>query len=190
MDDAGIVLTRHRLDVDDYYRMAEAGILGEDDRTELIEGELIDMAPIGQGHASIVNRLTETLVLAFANRAIVSPQNPVRLDRFNEPQPDFAVFRPRDDYYETGERPGPADVLLLIEVADSSLRFDRAVKLPLYARAGIAEVWIVDLKRRVLNAYRRPAGDGYDEMTTYQAGDAVSLALAPDIRISLDRVFG
>ena len=81
-------------------------------------------------------------------------------------------------------------MLLLIEVADSSLRFDRSVKLPLYARAGIAEVWIVDLKRRVLNAYRRPAGDGYDEMTTYQAGDAIAIALAPDIRISLDRVFG
>jgi Uma2 family endonuclease len=190
MDDGRVVLTRHRLDADEYYRMAEAGILGEDDRIELIDGELIDMAPIGQDHASSVNSLNEALVLAFTGRAIISPQNPVRLDRFNEPQPDFAVFRSRADNYRTGERPGPADVLLLIEVADSSLRFDRTIKLPLYARAGIAEVWIIDLMRRVLNAYRRPAGDGYDEMTTHQPGDSVGLALAPDIRIPLDRVFG
>lgn len=190
MDEGSVVLTRHRLDVDEYYRMAEAGILGEDDRIELIDGELIDMAPIGDDHAWTVVALNEALVLAFAGRAMVSPQNPVRLDRYNEPQPDFAVFRARPDKYRTGERAGPADVLLLIEVADSSLRFDRSVKLPLYARAGIAEVWIVDLKRRVLNAYRRPAGDGYDEMTTHQAGDSVGLALDPDIRIALDRVFG
>jgi len=190
MDDAAVVPTRHKLDVDDYYRMADAGILRDGDRVELIDGELIDMAPIGQGHAAIVNGLTRALVIACGDKAIVSPQNPVRLNRLNEPQPDFAVFRPRADFYATGERPNPSDVLLLVEVADSSLRFDRTIKLPLYARAGIAEFWIVDLKRRVLDAYRRPAGSEYAEMTTHRPGDQLALAIAPEITVRLDLVFG
>ncbi len=190
MDDASVLLRRHKLDVDAYYQMAEAGILGEDDRVELIDGEVIDMAPIGQDHAAMVGSLNQALVLAFAGRAIVWPQNPIRLNRLNEPQPDFAVLRPRADFYRTGERPGPADVLLLIEVADSSLRFDRDVKLPLYARAGIPEVWIVDLKRRVLLAHRVPCEDGFGEMTTHQPRDTLVPALAPDIMLTLDRLFG
>ena len=131
MDDTDLVLTRHRLNVDDYHRMAEAGILGEQDRVELIDGDLIDMAPIGQDHIASVNGLAHALFLACGDRAIVSIQNPARLDRFSEPQPDAALFRPRADHYRTGAPPGPADVLLLVEVADSSLRYDRAVKLPL-----------------------------------------------------------
>lgn len=137
-----------------------------------------------------MNALNQALVLACGDRAIVSPQNPVQLDRLNEPQPDFTVFRPRADFYRTGNRPGPADILLLIEVPDSSLRFDRAVKLPIYARAGIGEVWIIDLKRRVLDRYRGPAGDGYQEKATHQPGDTIPLTLAPDIKVLLDRVFG
>ena len=148
------------------------------------------MAPIGQDHAAIVNRLTRALVMACEDRAIVSSQNPVRLDGVNEPQPDFAIFRPRADFYGAGERPGPSDVLLLVEVADSSIRFDRAVKLPLYARAGIPEVWIVDLKRRVLDVHRAPSGSSYSEMKTYRRGDTLGLAMAPEIRVTLDQVFG
>ena len=125
MDDAGVLPARRKLTGDDYRRMGEAGIFGEGDRVELIDGQLIDMAPIGQSHAGLVNGLTEALVMACAGRAIVSPQNPVRLDRTSEPQPDLAVLRRRADFYATGEPPGPADTLLLIEVADSSLRFDR-----------------------------------------------------------------
>ncbi len=190
MDDTEFVVRRHKLDVDDIYRMADAGILGEDDRVELIDGELIDMAPIGQDHAATVNRLTRALVMACEDRAIVSTQNPVRLDGVNEPQPDFAIFRPRADFYGAGERPGPSDVLLLVEVADSSIRFDRAVKLPLYAHAGIPEVWIVDLKRRVLDVHRGPSGGSYSELTTYQRGDTLGLAMVPEIRVTLDQVFG
>ena len=118
------------------------------------------------------------------------PQNPVRLDRSNEPQPDLAVLRRRADFYATGERPGPGDILLLVEVADSSLRFDRTVKLPLYARAGIGEVWIVDLQRRAIDTYRMPAGDAYGEMTTHQPDGRIALALAPEIVVTLDLVFG
>ena len=190
MDEAAFAPTRRKLDVNEYCRMAEAGILGKEDRVELIDGSLIDMAPIGQDHEATVNGLTEALVMACARRAIVSTQNSIRLDRWNAPQPDLAVLRRRADFYATGERPGPADVLLLVEVANSSLRFDRTVKLPLYARAGIAELWIVDMKRRVLEAHRNPAGDSYRETDTHQPGDQLALLLAPEIVVRLDLMFG
>lgn len=189
MDEINALVRRHKLDVDDYHRMAEAGILAEDDRVELIEGDIIDMAPIGEDHAATVGVLTGLLVRAFGERAIVWPQNPVRLDRMSEPQPDFTVLRPRADGYRNG-MPGPTDVLLLIEVADSSLRFDRAVKLPLYARAGIAEVWIIDLRRRVLLAHREPADGAFGRVSTHARDELVSPALAPDLLLPLDKVFG
>ena len=189
VSDTDEVLVRHKLNVDDYHRMGEAGILGEDDRVELIDGELIDMAPIGSDHVATVNGLTEALVLACTGRAIVSVQNPVRLDRLNEPQPDVAVFRLRADRYRSRDTAGPSDVLLLVEVSDSSLRFDRTVKLPLYARSGIAEVWVVDLQRRVLEAHRRPVGDAYTEIATHRADEAIRLAIAPDIEVKLSAVF-
>ena len=189
-DDSGVVLTRHKLSADDYHRMAEAGILGAEDRVELIGGEIIDMAPIGQDHAGTVGSLTEALVLAFAGRAIVFVQNPIRLDDRSEPEPDFAVLRRRTDFYRTGERPGPADVLLLIEVADTSLRFDRAVKLPLYARAGIPEVWIVDLRQRAVDVHRAPRDGRYTQVTTIGAGGVLNPVLAPEARITFEQVFG
>jgi Uma2 family endonuclease len=147
------------------------------------------MAPIGQGHEATLGVLNEARVLACAGRGIVWPQNSLRLNRLNVPQPDFTVLRRRADLYARGERPSPADVLLLVEVSDSSLTFDRTVKLPLYAHAGIGEYWIVDLKRRVLDAYRKPAGEGYIEMSTHLAGERIALALAPDIVVKLDLVF-
>ncbi len=189
MDDVAVLPSRHRLDVDDFYRMAEAGILGENQWVELIDGDLIDMAPTGQGHAGTVSRLNHDLVLASNGRAIVWSQSSIRLDRYNVPQPDLAILRYREDFYATGEPPGPPDVLLLIEVADSSLAFDRTVKLRLYARSGIAEVWIVDVRRGILEAHRNPAGDGYTETNTHRRGDHLALLLAPDIVIPLNLVF-
>jgi Uma2 family endonuclease len=135
-------VTRRRFTVHDYHRMGEAGILHEDDRVELIEGEIVEMAAIGTRHFSCVNGLTRLLVRGVGDEAIVSVQNPVRLDEHNEPQPDLTVLRVRD-YRES--LPVPEDVLLLIEVSDTTLRYDRGVKLPLYARAGIREVCILDL---------------------------------------------
>lgn len=190
MDDTRVLPARHRLDVDDYRRMGEAAILGQDDRVELIDGELIDMAPIGQDHAGTVDALTHTLVLAFSGQAIVRVQNPLRLDRFSEPQPDIAVLRPRSDFYRRGAPPGPPDVLLVIEVADTSLNYDRGVKLPLYARAGVAEVWIVDLRRRVMEAYREPTRDGYTKMATLGPADTVFPTLMPGIGLMLHEILG
>ena len=190
IDDETAGLTRRKLDVHDYHRMAAVGILGEDDRVELIEGELIAMVPIGWDHADTVNGLTKALVLACGDRAVVSVQNPVRLDRFNEPQPDFAVLRPRIGDRRAAGTPGPAEVLLLVEVANRSLRFDRQMKLPLYARFGIPEVWIVDLTGRVLERHRNPAAGAYADLTRHGPGEALSLAADPAITVRLDLAFG
>ena len=188
MDTDDAVIRRYKLDVDAYHRMGEAGILGPKDRVELIRGELVEMAPTGDDHAGSVNSLAEILFLACAGKAYVSVQTPVRLDRYNEPQPDFGISRLRDDRYWTG-RPGPADILLLIEVSDSSLRFDRTVKLPLYARTGVSEFWLVDLQHRTLEVYRRPEGAGFREAATYEPGDTVSPSLLPEVTIPVDRMF-
>ena len=189
MDAVAELLTRHKLDVYAYHRMGEAGILTEDDRIELINGELIEMAPIGQDHMAIANRLNEFLVLAVAGRAIVSVANPVRIDRLNELQPDFSILRRRMDFYGTGEFPHAPDVLLVIEVAKSSLRFDRKVKLPIYARAGIAEYWIVDVQHRLLEVYRSPVGDGYADVSTKRPGESVALTLMPEVEFAIGPMF-
>ena len=146
---------RRLLTVDEYHRMGEVGILTDDDRVELIEGELVAMAPIGSEHVAATNALTRLLVLAVGDRGIVSVQNPVRLTRRSEPQPDFAVLRPRDDYRST--LPRPEDTMLAIEVANISLDYDRIVKLALYARSGITEVWIVNLTAEESKSTNRPS---------------------------------
>ena len=182
-------ITRRKLDVAEYHRMAVAGILHEDDRVELIEGELVEMAPIGSPHSGTVNSLNRLLVRAAGDRAVVSVQNPVRLGDHSEPEPDFTLLRPRTDDYRL-RTPEAADVLLLIEVADSSLRYDRTVKLPLYARHGVAEVWIVDLERRTVEVYREPAGDSYGAVSREEAGAVLEPALLPGVAIPVADVLG
>jgi Uma2 family endonuclease len=151
---------RHRLSVRDYYRMAEAGILRPDERVELIEGEIIDMVPAGSRHAGTVNQLTSLLQKAVGEAAIVHVQNPLSLGEYSQPEPDLAVLRFRADFYKTAH-PVPADVLLVIEAADTSLSHDRDVKVPLYARHGVPEVWLLDLDRRRLTRYREPGEEAY-----------------------------
>jgi Uma2 family endonuclease len=163
-----------RFSVEDYHRMGEAGILGPELRTELIDGEVVEMPPIGHPHAGTVNLLSDLLKEAVGRKAIVAVQNPVWLDDYTEPLPDIALLRPRADYYRNGH-PTPDDVLLLIEVADTSLAYDRDVKLPRYARAGIPEAWLVDLGGRRLTIYRRPAQGAYTE--TIAAKDLRALAV-------------
>ncbi len=194
MEDAGGLLhhpwiVRWKLDVHEYHRMGEAGILTDDDRVELIEGELVQISPIVSGHSGTVNALTRLLVLAAGNRAMVSVQNPVRLDVHNEPQPDFALLRPRADDYRS-ELPAPADVLLLIEVADSSLRFDRLVKLPLYARHRIPEVWIVDLPAGAVEVCRGPTPEGYARVVREGRGASVEPEALPGLRLRVDAILG
>src|SRR5215831_302152 len=143
--------------VDDYHQMADAGILGPEDRVELIEGEIVQMAPIGYRHIACVNRANELLILALANKAIVSPQNAVRLTQWTEPQPDIVVFKLTPDFYET-RMPTAADALLVIEISDSSFKYDSNVKRPHYASAGVPEFWIEDLKNDLLLVFRDPVG--------------------------------
>jgi Uma2 family endonuclease len=150
----------HRLTVDDYQRMGRAGILPPHARVELIEGEIIDMAPIGTRHAGIVRQIARLLERAVGDAAIVSVQMPIRLDEWSEPQPDVTLLEPRADFYKAAH-PTPADVMLVVEVADSSLPHDRDVKLALYARHHIAEVWLVDLQHDEITRYRQPHPDGY-----------------------------
>ena len=155
--DTQSLLTRHRLSVADYYRMGEAGVFAPDARVELIEGEVIDMAPIGSRHGSAVKRLVSLLTSTLGSRVILAVQDPLRLSDLSEPEPDLMLLKPRDDFYADAH-PSAADVLLLIEVADTSARYDREIKLPLYARHGVPEVWIVDLEARLLRFYSLPAG--------------------------------
>jgi Uma2 family endonuclease len=177
-------VTRHRLTVTDFHRMGEAGILHEDDRVELIEGELIDMAPIGSRHASKVIQLTALFNALLSGRAIVSPQNPVRLGTYSEPQPDIAILRFRDDYYAAA-LPQPEDVLLLVEVADTTLQYDRDIKMPLYARHGIPEVWLVDVQHERVEMYLEPGSDGYRHIHRPDNTEQIAPSLLPDLFLRL-----
>jgi Uma2 family endonuclease len=175
--------------VDDYMRMLAAGILTEDDRIELIEGEIIEMSPIGDLHAACVIRLTMLLTRLVGIGALVSVQNPVRLDNYSEPQPDLALLRPRKDYYAQA-RPTPADVLLIVEVADSSIHYDRNVKVPLYARALIPVVWLVDLNGDAIEVYTQPANGAYQQFQVMQRGDHLTLESLPGLDIMVDDILG
>ena len=180
MDSVMPVVTAAPLHGGGYHRMAEAGILGEDSRVELIRGQIVDTAPIGAPHLGMVNRITRLLPGVLAGRGILSVQNPVRLDDGSEPEPDVAVLRPRADDYATAT-PCPPDVLLLIEVADTSLDDDRAIKVPLYAENGIAECWIVNLPERVVEVYRRPGNGRYADARRAGPGEILDIALLPGV---------
>ncbi len=178
---------KHLITVEEYYRMAEVGLLAPEARVELIEGEIIDMVPIGSRHNRAVTHLTRILTLAIGNRAIVQPQGPLRLNLRSEPEPDIAVLVPRADEYGTGHA-SAAEVLLLIEVSDSTLDFDRQVKLPLYARHGIAEVWIVDLQNGGIHFHRGPESGAYTEHSATREPGTVHLAALPGVEIDLSRL--
>jgi Uma2 family endonuclease len=178
---------RHRITVDEYYRMAEIGVLAPDARVELIEGEIIDMAPIGTEHGSVVDLLNRHLVRAAGDSAIVRIQGAVRLSHITEPEPDVAVLRPRPDFYRHAH-PRGSEILLLIEVSDSTLRYDRDIKVPLYARYGVAEVWIVDLQHRCLLAYSGLADGQYRTQTSTQHLGVMSLTTLPELGIDLSQL--
>ena len=177
--------TRQRLfSVDDYYAMAEAGILAPDERVELLDGEIIKMAPIGGRHANCVGQLTD-LMSAVGRRALVWVQNPVRLDTGSEPQPDLMLIKRRG---YSSAHPGPGDVLLLIEVSDTTIDLDRSDKLPLYARVGIPEVWIVNLPDECVEVYTEPAGEGSTASQVVGVDGEVSPAAFPDISLPVRQI--
>ena len=162
---------RHRVSVDDYYKMAAAGIFGANDRVELINGEIVDMAPAGSRHASLVTRLNQLFSRSLASDVIVKVQDPLHLDAESEPEPDLMLLKARQDFYAKAH-PEAQDVLLLVEVGDSTARFDREIKLPLYARHRIAEVWLIDVEACRVEVCRAPLADGsdYAERTIVSSG--------------------
>ena len=177
-----VTLRKRKFDVDEYHRLGDAGILHEDDRIELIEGELVEMAPIGGEHATIVSALNMTLARQCDASQLVHVQNPLRLDRTSEPQPDLVLAR-----FVRGSRDVPnfKDALLVIEVSDSTYNYDRKIKAPLYARAGVPELWIVDCQNRRVEIHADAKGDGYSNITI--ADDSVTLTprLADNIKVRL-----
>jgi len=180
---------RRRFTVDEYHRMGEAGIFTEGDRVELVDGEILGMTPIGSLHAACVDRLNRLLVLSAGEQASVRVQSPISLGPDSEPQPDLTLLRPRHDFYASAH-PRPGDVLLVVEVADTTLAFDRAVKVPLYARTGIPEVWVVDLPGEAVEVYRRPASGRYAEFRRFVRGKQIVLETFPDLTVAVNDVLG
>ncbi len=173
---------RHRLTVQQYHHMGEAGILRQDARVELIQGELIDITPVASEHAGVVKQLNELLSIVLHGKAIVAVQDPIVLGESSEPQPDLCVLQRREDFYR-GAHPTAQDVLLVIEVSDTTIRYDREVKVPLYARHGIPEVWLLDLQEARLEVYHGPEGGEYRHVDYYRTGSVSPIALA---HVSLD----
>jgi Uma2 family endonuclease len=183
-----IARKRMRIDVNRYQKMVAAGVLTRDDKIELIDGEMLEMAPIGMKHVLVLSKLTKLFVLGVGDAGIVVPGCPVDVDEFSEPEPDLCVLRARPDMYGT-RHPEPVDVLLLIEVSDSSLAFDLSVKRALYARSGVAEYWLADVPGRALRVFREPLGDEYLQHAMHPAGSVVRPLAFPDIAVDVGVLF-
>jgi Uma2 family endonuclease len=180
---------RRHFNVSEYYRMGEAGIFSEDDRVELINGEIVEMSPIGIRHASCIARLSKLLERQVGNHAIVWVQNPVRLNEMSEPQPDIALLRQRDDFYAS-RHPLPEDVLLIIEVAESSAGYDGKTKVPLYAAAKIPELWLVDLVQGVIEIYSQPAGATYQSKSNVARNDTAASNAISGLQLAATDILG
>jgi Uma2 family endonuclease len=189
-DTVAVTLRRRRFTLDEYHRMGEAGILGEDDRVELIEGEIVEMTPIGSRHAATVARIQHLFSTRLGDRAVVWSQNPLLLVRHqSEPGPDVMLLAPRADFYASA-LPEPPAVRLLVEVADSSLLYDRRTKVPLYARAGVSETWLVDLEANRVEIHRGPGSSSYRDVSVPGADERFSPVAFPDLTVTLRDLLG
>ena len=173
----------------EYHRMAAAGILRQDDRVELVDGRVVAMTPIGPRHAGCVKEITRLLYRLLGEAVILGVQDPLTLGEGSEPQPDVLVLSRSPAGYRR-RHPGPDDVLLLIEVSDDSLEYDRGTKVPLYARAGIADVWIVDLDGDRIEVYRDAGPGGYRDVRVVSRGETLSPSAFPDVAVSVAEVLG
>lgn len=184
-----IQVAKRSFTVAEYRRMVEAGILSEADRVELIDGEVFEMSPIGKRHAACVGLLTRVLTLLLQHGALVWAQNPIRLDNYSEPQPDLVVLKPRQDFYRNS-LPMPEDVMIVIEVSDTTLDYDRKVKVPLYARAGLPETWVVNLTEERIEVYSDAAAGAYQTVNSYTRGEEVQSRSLAALRVSVAEVLG
>ncbi|HEX5370577.1 MAG TPA: Uma2 family endonuclease [Dehalococcoidia bacterium] len=181
--------SRRLFTVEEYERLAEAGILHEDEHVELIEGEIVEMVPIGSHHSGTVKRLNALLMRRFGSVAVIGVQDPVRIGSLSEPEPDISVLKARADFY-TSRNPSAEDVLLLIEVSDSSLKIDPSIKLPIYASAAIPEVWLVDLTSDAIEVFSEPPGSSYTKMRVARRGESIAPLAFPDLMIVLNDILG
>lgn len=182
-----VQIARRHFNITEYYRIAAAGVLSAEDRVELIEGEIIEMNPIGSRHAACVGRLTEYLGRLAGDKTIVWVQNPVQINDYSEPLPDIALLKRRDDFYAQA-KPQPTDVLLIIEVADTSVEYDRDIKTPLYAQASIPEVWIVNLPKENIEIYTRPLDNTYQETRVVERGESFTAKSITGLTINTDAI--
>jgi Uma2 family endonuclease len=180
---------RHAFTVEEWHHMGDTGLFGEDARMELLDGAVIEMAPIGSRHGGCVNYLARALIMAAGDRAVVAIQNPVVLDEHSEPQPDVSVLAPRVDGYRQSH-PTPAEILLVIEVSDTTLAYDRDRKAPYYAVSGVPEFWIVDLERDQILVMRQPTGARYAEFSTHRRGDRVDVGALAGVALDVADVLG
>jgi Uma2 family endonuclease len=181
--------TKKLFTVDEYYKIAEAGVLSERAHTELIDGEIIEMSPMGVRHAAAITRANRLFSDAFKDKAEVRVQLPLPIGKFSEPEPDLCLVNPNRPSSET-QHPGPGDVFLVLEISDSSLRYDRDVKLPVYAASGVAEVWIEDLPHRTLHVYRDPDGRAYKTVLFFSGEDSVSPLAFPGTAFTVSSLIG
>lgn len=168
------LVTKRLINVDDYYKMAATGMLKPDENVELINGEIYTMAPVGSKHSAVVRQISTILTQSYADEIIISSQQPVHIDQWNEPEPDIALLKYRKDYYVTAH-PNPSDVLMIAEVSDTTYEFDRNMKLPLYALGGIPVYWIIDLSKNCIEVYEEPLENQYRKRTLFFPGDEISL---------------
>ena len=180
---------RHRITVHDYHRMGEIGVFAPDARVELIEGEIIDMAPLGNDHQSIVDQLNRTLVLAVGRAAIVRTQGSIRLSQWSEPEPDLVLLKPRPDFYRGAEFAFGTDSLLVIEVSDTTLKYDRDIKVPLYARHGVPEVWVVDVNGNALLVYGDLRDGQYERHVVLERPATVLVTHLPGVTLDVGALF-
>jgi Uma2 family endonuclease len=180
---------KYLFSIDDYYRMAEAGILPPDSRVELIRGEVVEMSPLNAPHAECVDQLARMFSRSVADRARIRVQNPIQIPPHSHPQPDLVLAKVRPEGYRD-RHPEPQEVLLLIEVCHTSLAYDRDVKVPLYAEAGIPEVWLVDLNERKVTVYSAPEENGYGKTTEVSSGGSLTPGLLSGIELAVDSLLG
>ena len=179
----------YRFSVEEFNKLGEAGIFAEDDRVELLDGEIIVMSPNGVQHAGVVMRLTSVLPRKLGDRVLLNPQNPTVVDKFSEPQPDIMLLVPRADFYSS-RHPGPEDIVLLIEVSDTTLAYDRGRKLRKYAESSIAEFWIVNLKKMTIEQYREPSSTKYEAARIFNRGEKITVAAFPDVPFAVEELIG
>ena len=175
--------------VKEYYLMYESGVFANGERVELIRGEIIKMAAIGRRHAACVDRCNDVFAYKLGKKVLIRIQNPLALDNTSEPEPDVLLLKRKVDYYESGH-PRPADVFLLIEVADSTIDSDRELKIPIYAEDGITEVWLIDINSACIEAYRNPTVEGYQDIQKFYRGQNLSILAFPDLSITVDEILG